>query len=341
MNLNRGLNLGGYLSQCEHSYNHYQEFINQNDIKQIAGWGFDHVRLPIDYNVLETDDGTPIEEGYQLVEKIISWCKESGLNIILDLHKAFGYSFIDAGDTDKNNLFNSDDLQKRYMNLWANIAKRFGNCDIVAFELLNEVVEKENADSWNKLIAKTVDVIRAITKTTPIIYGGIMWNSANTVCLLEKPKHDNIIFTFHFYEPLLFTHQKAYWVPTIDQNKDIFYPDSMEKYKEESAKIGLQGDAVVNSTSQTVEGEFIESLIIEAITAANKAGVGVYCGEFGVIDRAPLPDTLRWFKEVDKIFKKYNVGFSVWTYKDKDFGLVGEHYDSIRDDLINLWNHNK
>ena len=107
MNLNRGLNLGGYLSQCEHSYNHYQEFINQNDIKQIAEWGFDHVRLPIDYNVLENDDGTPIEEGYQLVEKIISWCKESGLNIILDLHKAFGYSFINAGNTDKNNLFNS------------------------------------------------------------------------------------------------------------------------------------------------------------------------------------------------------------------------------------------
>ena len=53
MKLDRGINLGGYLSQCCHEESHYDSFIGEADIKQIADWEFDHVRLAIDYEVLE------------------------------------------------------------------------------------------------------------------------------------------------------------------------------------------------------------------------------------------------------------------------------------------------
>ena len=68
-----------------------------------------------------------------------------------------------------------------------------------------------------------------------------------------------------------------------------------------------------------------------------KAGVGLYCGEFGVINQAPVEDTLRWFTDVDKVFRKYNIGCAVWTYKEMDFGLTEDHYASIKDDLLALW----
>lgn len=49
----RGINLGGWLSQCaDYSEKHYSEFITESDIKTISEWGLDHVRLPIDYNVM-------------------------------------------------------------------------------------------------------------------------------------------------------------------------------------------------------------------------------------------------------------------------------------------------
>ena len=86
MKLDRGINLGGYLSQCEHNREHYENYINKSDIERIAGWGFDHVRLPIDYEVLETEEGEPIEEGYSIVDRAVNWCKECGLSIVLDLH---------------------------------------------------------------------------------------------------------------------------------------------------------------------------------------------------------------------------------------------------------------
>ena len=334
MKLTKGMNIGGYLSQCIHTPEHYMTFIVEDDIKKISEWGFDHVRLPVDYEVIEDEIGNAKVDGYKIIDKIVSWCKTYNLNIIIDLHKAFGYDFNNAGNISENNLFHSKSLQNRFISLWKTIAKAYGNCNNVAFELLNEVVEDENADAWNSLIEKTVNAIREIAPESPIIYGGIQWNSAQTMKFLKKPKHNNIIFTFHFYEPLLFTHQKAYWVKTINKTKDIFYPDDMELYKAESALIGAQGQPTVNSDVQTMGAEFMEKIILDAIKTAKEYGVELYCGEFGVIDRAPEKDTVRWFKDISSIFKKHHIGFSLWTYKNKDFGITNEHYDNVRDEIL-------
>jgi len=337
MKLEHGINLGGWLSQCCHEVEHYETFIKEEDIKQIAQWGMDHVRVPVDYEVLETEQGKPIEKGYGYIRQVLDWCVKYELNAIIDLHKAYGYDFNDAGDGEKNNLFASEALQDRFVQLWVRIVSEFASYDNVAFELLNEVVEKENADAWNALIKKTVTAIRDIAKEAPIIYGGIQWNSVKTLKLLEIPEDENIIFTFHFYEPLLFTHQKAYWVPNMDPKEDIFYPETMEYFCEKSKILGYQGEVVTKAEAKTMGVEFVREMIQEAIDAAKKAGVGLYCGEFGVIDQAPLADTMRWFQDVHEVFEENQIGGAVWSYKKMDFGLIDEHYDLIRDKLISLW----
>ena len=272
------------------------------------------------------------------VTRVVEWCKRQGLNIVLDLHKAYGYDFNNAGDQKKNILFTNKMVQKRFVNLWIKIAEHYANETHVAFELLNEVVEQENAEAWNLLIAETVDAIRRIARDTIIIYGGIQWNSVKTLKLLEKPKDENILFTFHFYEPLLFTHQKAHWVPTISQTEDIYYPEAMDYYRTKSLPIGYQGEVFCKAQSQTMGTEFITEMVMEAVTAAKNAGVTLYCGEFGVIDQAPVEDTLRWFTDVDTVFRQFGIGCAVWTYKEMDFGLIGEHYAPIREQLLKLWN---
>ena len=40
MKLTRGINLGGYLAQCEHSVSHYEAFLSEEDIRKIADMGF-------------------------------------------------------------------------------------------------------------------------------------------------------------------------------------------------------------------------------------------------------------------------------------------------------------
>ena len=52
----KGVNLGGWLSQYpKYSEKHFNAFIQEADIQRIVKMGFDHIRIPVDYNVLETE----------------------------------------------------------------------------------------------------------------------------------------------------------------------------------------------------------------------------------------------------------------------------------------------
>ena len=65
----KGVNLGGWMSQCDYSEERLYGFIKESDFRRIAEWGFDHVRLPVDYNVIQYPDGTMKGEGLSLIEK--------------------------------------------------------------------------------------------------------------------------------------------------------------------------------------------------------------------------------------------------------------------------------
>ena len=56
-----GINLGGWLSQCDHTKERYDTFINEEDVKCISEWGLDHIRVPIDYDLVEDKEGNYID----------------------------------------------------------------------------------------------------------------------------------------------------------------------------------------------------------------------------------------------------------------------------------------
>lgn len=336
ISLRRGINLGGFLSQCSHEALHYKSFITKEDMASIRKMGFDHVRLPVDYEVFETEEGVRKEEGFRLVHEVIGWCEAQGLPVILDLHKAYGYDFNDAGNSEKNRLFTDEYVQERFLRLWESLAQEFSSSGDIAFELLNEVVEDENADAWNDLIKRTVQVIRNCSGDAWIIYGGIQWNSAGTIRYLEKPADDRILFTFHFYEPLVFTHQWAHWMPVMKEIGEVHYPDSYDSYKEKSRILGTQGQSVLDRHYDEMNISYLRDMVNVAVDAAREKGAPLYVGEFGVIDQAPPEDTLRWFRDVMTIFSEEKIGCALWTYKNMDFGINEEHYDGIRNELLQL-----
>ena len=111
----KGVDLGGWLSQCTYKPEHMNSFISEDDIKQIKSWGLDHVRLPVDYNVLESAEGVFDGTGFGYIDKAVEWCGRNGLNIIIDLHKALGFSF-DEGECECG-FFENEELQQRFYDL--------------------------------------------------------------------------------------------------------------------------------------------------------------------------------------------------------------------------------
>ncbi len=325
----KGVNLGGWISQFDkYSEEHFNTFIQEADIKRISEMGFDHVRVPVDYNVLETEEAEVIESGYQHIEDCLAWCKKYNLKMILDVHEVYGYSFDPLKDMDREKFFYDEALQARFYRLWENIATRFGKeSDTMAFELLNEVVLKEVYKAWNAVAKKAVEHIRAIAPDTYIVIGGVNYNNVTSVALLDAPYDDKIVYNFHCYDPIIFTHQKAYWVENMTPDFELAYPVSLEELREKSKAFPKEcTTAIYNERLTTVGPQFFEELFAEALETAKKYNVPLYCGEYGVIELAPKEDTKRWLADIHSVFEKYGIGRAVWNYKGKDFGIIDSDY---------------
>lgn len=307
----RGVNLGGWMSQCDYSQERLNNFITEKDIEKIASWGLDHVRLPVDYNVLENEDGTYKPENFARIQRAYDWCRANGLNLVIDLHKTAGYSF-DAGEKEAG-FFDSEKYQERFYRLWEEIARRFGRySDHVAFELLNEVTDESVISTWNRIVKTCIRRVRALAPDTLILVGSYHNNAPYAVKDLDAPADEKVVYNFHCYDPLVFTHQHASWVRHMDVDHDMTFEQA------------------------ALPADYFDRQFAPAIEAAKRYGAMLYCGEYGVIDKAAPEDAVKWFRQIHETFERYDISRSAWSYKEMDFGLSDARLDNVRDELVKL-----
>ena len=332
-----GVNLGGWLSQAnETTKEHYESFITEEDIKAIAKMGLDHVRLPVDYTLIETEEGEPIEEGYKYIDRAVAWCEAYGLNILIDMHNTYGYTFDPlAVGADREIFFRDEALQKRFYKMWDRLSSVYGSHKNTAFELLNEVISPDIAENWNDIIDQAIDVIRANAPHSWIVVGGVRYNNVTSVPLLRAPKDDRIVYNFHCYEPIVFTHQKAYWVEAMPKDRTVDYPLTAGELCTLSEGLPDELAQAIKHVDEELKGtDIFETLFVPAVEAAVTNDAPLYCGEYGVIDQAPSEAALRWMKDIRVVFEDHHIGRALWNYKQKDFGLIDPHYDAVREELI-------
>lgn len=328
-----GINLGGWLSQTDDtSAHHYDTFITEKDIAYIASLGLDHVRVPVDYMLIENEDGSAKPEGYKYIDNCIEWCRKNNINMIIDIHKTFGYSFDPLDKTDKKAFFYNTEFQERFYKLWRGLAERYGKySDMTAFELLNEIIEPEIAEEWNRIALKAIKTIHDIASDVWVIFGGTRYNSVVSVPELAITDDRKVAYTFHCYEPLIFTHQGAYWVDNMKTDFRIEYPRPIDEYRRLSKELSKELVGAVNNSNLTDTGcEFFEIMFKEALETAAERDIPLYCGEYGVIDLADDESKIRWVNDICAVFDKYNIGRAYWNYKEKDFGLTNIQDENIR-----------
>lgn len=309
LGFHKGVNLGGWMSQCDYSADRLDHFITEPDFKRIADWGFDHVRIPIDYNVVQNADGSMKEDGMRRIDDALSLCRKYGLRAVLDLHKTQGFSF--DKDEGEAGFFESEKYQNLFYALWEAFAERWGKYpENVMFELLNEVTEAEFLPAWKHISAECVRRIRRFAPETRILLGSYHHNGAREVQYLDAPYDKNVLYNFHCYEPLKFTHQGAHW------------------------DTGLNRDDRFTFAQSGASEAYFEELFSSAIAKAEAEGAELYCGEYGVIDIVPPEEALKWFRAIHAVFEKHGIARAVWSYREMDFGLSDQRMDGVRGELL-------
>ena len=335
----KGVNLTGWFqagSAGEVQYDKYskQDFIN------IKSLGFDHIRLPINLHYMTEGANSDMTEGenddirggapgkrkggapdYTLdatflekLNQVIDWAEELQMHLIIDNH-----TFNPSVDTDRKV---EDILHK----VWAQMAREFADrSEYIYYEILNEPHGIKDR-VWNKIQGRVIETIREHDNRHYIVVGPAGWNSYNNLAATPEYDDDKLIYTFHFYDPFLFTHQGASWnTPSMADIKNIPFPYDKDKMPSmPPAFAGTWVENLYNNYPHDGNAGRMKELIDIAVRFRDERQVPIFCGEFGVYRRtSDEADRVRWYEALVDIFDQVNMPWTMWDYHG-GFGLFGE-----------------
>ncbi len=289
---------------------HFASYITEDDVKYISELGMDHIRLGFDQIVLESAPYVYREEIFSIIDSFITWCKKYNLNVMLNLHKAIG-NYCDIKE--EVELLDDDELQNRFVSLWLEFEKRYSGDNTIAFELLNEVRDVD-PEKWNVLADRAVRAIRAQNKERKLIIGSISWNSPAMLKYLRVYDDENIIYTFHVYDPFEFTHQRGVLqhLP-LYYNRIMPYPGDIERYRDYQAVVLDKHDTY--DAYDVMDIKFLRDVLAPAVEFANAHPDKIlWCGEFGTIRHANIEWRENWMRDIITILKENDIPYCVWNY---------------------------
>ncbi len=278
----RGVNIIGYDSVLWTDYTKGR--FKEEYFKKIKEAGFSTIRI----NLFAFSG---MDKNYILNPKwleTLDWAVKKGLEaklmVILDMHEY--------------NAMADDPIAKKemFMAVWRQLAPRYKDqpSDVV-FELLNEPNQKLSIELWNQYLVEAINLVRETNPNRTIIIGPGNWNGIESLPTLVLPKDDkNIIVTVHFYHPMPFTHQGAYWTKEFKNLSGIKWEGTKEEKADVETKLKVAADW----------------------SKANDRPI--FLGEFGAYDKGDMDSRARYTACVARTAEKFGFSWAYWQF-DSDF----------------------
>jgi endoglucanase len=178
--------------------------VTQSDVAQVKAWGFNAVRVPLHYEYFVNADTPDVwnNQGFTLLDNLISWCKDAEIYVIIDLHAAPGgqsNNAISDYDNTKPSFWESDANKTKAVALWKKISERYKLESWVAgYDLINEPAwDLPNGTDLRNIYGRMTDVIRANSDNHILFIEGNWY--ANDYTGLTPAWDANMVYTFHKY----------------------------------------------------------------------------------------------------------------------------------------------
>lgn len=277
VSLKRGLNLGLWLDWLTigemladpatlDPYPDWQRDVTPRMLTVLAEQGFDFVRMPTDPGpLLAYGPGDRQDDLIAGIRTATETALNAGLKVVVDLHPLPRYE--EPGGMEDI----LGDAWPDYVALVGRLAADLSTLpqDRVALELLNEPTfdcEAVYAGAEPRWPAMQVELLAAVRAKAPgltVVLTGACWGQANALAALNPADFadDNVLWTFHSYEPFLFSHQGATWSGAPEKYVwNLPYPPSAV-----TADLAADLAAAAKDRMAAAEGEVDADLIDKAI----------------------------------------------------------------------------
>lgn len=320
--LRRGINLSMWYAQSsDYSAARLTTYTTLEDFRLVKSLGFDHARLSINPEPLmlggRVDALDP--EAIARLDKTVAEITSTGLVVVLDIHPEM--PFVEA-------LGQGDAPVIRLVKFWTAFATHYAATDPaqVYFEVLNEP-HMQDSFRWAGIESRVVPAIRAVAPMHTLIATGNHWGGVEGLLELEPLRDNNVIYSFHDYDPMTFTHQGATWsTDYLKSLRGVPYPSTPqdvaplaaqqedERARQELTKYG----------AELWDAERVDREIATAADWGVRHNVPVWCGEFGVYKRYAEPAArVAWLRDMRVGFEAHKIGWAMWDYQGS-FALVSK-----------------
>lgn len=201
--IRKSLGAGINISLFEHTWSTADQLLQENiddKLKKIAQAGYSTVRLPVAFDMfMQPQSSNLTKEILQKLQDIYKNCSKLKLNLVVTYH---------YGKLNPDNAYTEFE---RVVWIWKQVQNQFRNqgYDKLFFEVYNEPTIEPY--KWKDIATKIVQYIRYEDANRIYIVGGTNYNNIDELKELYRLPDDKILYTFHFYEPFIFTHQGASW----------------------------------------------------------------------------------------------------------------------------------
>ncbi len=305
--------------------------VSEDDLTWIRDWGFDFIRLPMDYwlwidtnwretRTLTPDDMDKIKESMmERVDRTVELGIKYGLHVSLNFHRAPGYC-INNPDREPFVLWSDSRAEEAFVFHWDLFAKRYQGVSAkdLSFNLVNEAPGVRqgymSAEDYRRVMTRATESIRKYTPDRVIIIDGL--SVGNRV--VENMIPTGVVQSVHAYTPAGISHYRASWV---DKNQSFPTPTWPL----------LNKDGSVKYDRAKLEAHYAPWAELA------KKGIGVHCGEAGCYSKTPYDVFNAWYSDVMDILKGHGIGYALWNFRGS-FGIL----DSGRTDIeLEDWHGHK
>jgi len=317
-----GFNLLEYFSTDPDWMQHFpyenNGMFREDDFRWIRDWGFNWVRLPMDYRFwTDARDLMKIDERkVEPIDRAVRLGDKYGVHVNISLHRAPGECILDGMDQklvgihiveEPASVYRDQRMLDAFVYQWRFFAQRYKGIPStrVSFNLVNEPDDKGAPDeaagmkNYVRVARQSIEAIRSIDPQRLVTSDGYPGGGAPVKELFDT----HALQSPHDYGPFQLTHYRVPWArPMSDQVPAPTWP-----LKDKEGKI--------IASRETKEERF------RALKELAGLGVPIHFGEMGCGGHTPPDIVYAWFNDTLDLMKELKAGWALWNFRGQ-FGIM-------------------